>query len=149
LAGHSVSFCPMREPGIILVESSPYESALAYLALTQATSSVIQAPDLRAAARLASSGGVGLAILGPRAITRVSPRQLRALRIPAVGIGVRLSDADRRRAVAAGVRAVYERPRGWKAYLALLVEIHHAVQARPGEGAARLSPHHRLGMKSD
>jgi hypothetical protein len=59
----------------------------------------------------------------------VSDRQVRALGIPAVGIGVRLSDADKRRAFAAGVRAVYERPRGWKAYLALFEEIHHAVQA--------------------
>lgn len=113
--------------GVLLVEDSPYESALAYLALTRTTSSVIQAPNLRTAARMASRAR--LAILGPRAIARISNRQVRALGIPAVGIGVRLSDADKRRAFAAGVRAVYERPRGWKAYLALFEQIYGAVQA--------------------
>ena len=113
--------------GVILVEDSPYESALAYLALSRTIPSVLQAPDLRAAARLAPRAQ--LAILGPRAVSRVSNREVRALGIPAVGIGVRLSEADRRRAFAAGVRAVYERPRGWKAYLKLLEKIHHTVQA--------------------
>ena len=113
--------------GVILVEDSPYESALAYLALTRTTPSVLQAPNLRSASRLAQ--GARLAILGRRAISRISRRQVRALGIPAVGIGVRLSEAERRRAVAAGVRAVYERPRIWRDYLALLEEIHHAVQA--------------------
>jgi hypothetical protein len=40
-----------------------------------------------------------------------------------VGIGVRVSDADRRRAFAAGVRAVYDRPRSWDAYLALIASV--------------------------
>jgi hypothetical protein len=40
--------------------------------------------------------------------------------IPAVGIGAHLSEADDRRARAAGVRAVYQRPGEWKAYLELL-----------------------------
>ncbi|MEA3195898.1 MAG: hypothetical protein QOD26_4231 [Betaproteobacteria bacterium] len=110
----------MREPGIILVEDSPYESALAYLALTRKASSVVQVASLRAAARLASGGGAGLAILGRGAITRVSDRQVRALGIPAVAIGAHLTDADDRRALAAGVRAVYRRPGEWAAYLALL-----------------------------
>ena len=113
--------------GVLLVEDSPYESALAYLALSQTTPWVLQAPDLRSAARLAPRAR--LAILGPRAMSRISNRQVRALGIPAVGIGVRLSAADRRRAFAAGVHAVYERPRAWKAYLALFKKIHHAVQA--------------------
>lgn len=111
----------MREPGIILIEDSPYESALAYLALTRTTPSVIQAPNLRTAARLAPRAR--LAILGPRAMARISSRQIRALGIPAVGIGVRLSDADQRRALAAGVRAVYTRPRGWQDYLALFASL--------------------------
>lgn len=111
------------QPAVILVEDSPYESALAYLALTREISSVVQVPDLREAARLASGGGRGLAILGQRAIRRASNRQLRALGIPAVGIGVRLSNEDRRRAFAAGVRAVYDRPRSWNAYLALIASV--------------------------
>ena len=110
-----------RQPGVILVEDSPYESALAYLALTRTTPSVIHAPDLRAAARLAP--GARLAILGPRAMSRISGRQVRALGIPAVAIGVRLSHADRRRAFAAGVRAVYDRPRDWKSYQALIASV--------------------------
>ena len=111
------------QPAVILVEDSPYESALAYVALTRETSSVVQVPDLREAARLAAGGGRGLAILGQRAIRSASNRQLRALGIPAVGIGVRLSNEDRRRAFAAGVRAVYDRPRSWKAYLALIASV--------------------------
>lgn len=112
----------MAEPqtAVILVEDSPYESALAYVALTRETCSVVQVPDLRAAVRLASSGGKGLAILGRRAIRRASNRQLRALGIPAVGIGAHLSEADDRRARAAGLRAVYRRPGEWQAYLELL-----------------------------
>jgi hypothetical protein len=112
---------------VILVEDSPYESALAYLALSRTTPAVFQARDLRSAARMAA--GAQLAILGPRAIARISDRQIHALGIPAVGIGVRLSKKDRRRAFAAGLRAVYERPRSWKAYLALLEKIYHAVKA--------------------
>jgi len=108
-------------PGVILVEDSPYESALAYLALTQTTPSVIQAPTLRKAVRHARSAR--LAILGSGALARVSDRQVRALGIPAVGIGVRLSNEDRRRAFAAGVRAVYDRPRSWQAYLALIASV--------------------------
>ena len=107
-------------PHVILVEDSPYESALAYVALTRKISSVVQVPDLREAARLAPGGGMGLAILGQRAIRRASNRQLRALGIPAVGIGIHLSEADGRRARAAGLHAVYRRPRDWKAYLELL-----------------------------
>ena len=112
-------------PAVILVEDSPYESALAYLALTRTTSSVIQAPNVRIAARMAS--GARLAILGARAIARISGRQIRALGIPAVGISARFSAAERRRALKAGVRAVYARPRVWREYLALLEQIQHAV----------------------
>ena len=101
--------------------ASPYESALAYLALTQTTPSVIQAPNLRKAVRHARSAR--LAILGSGALARISNRQVRALGIPAVGIGVRLSNEDRRRAFAAGVRAVYDRPRNWQAYLALIASV--------------------------
>lgn len=107
--------------GVLLVEDSPYESALAYLALSQAASFVIQAPDLSTAAKLAPRAR--LAVLGPRAMSRVSNGQVRALGIPAIGIGVRLSEADRRRAFAAGVRAVYDRPRRWKEYLALIARV--------------------------
>jgi hypothetical protein len=111
--------------GVLLVEDSPYESALAYLALSRTTPSVIQASNLRTAARLASRAR--LAIVGPRAIGRISGRQIRDLGIPAVGIGVHLSAADTRRALAAGLRAVYTRPRRWRDYVALLEKIHHAV----------------------
>lgn len=111
--------------GVILVEDSPYESALAYLALTRTTQSVIQAPNLRTAARMAS--GARLAILGASAIARISCRQVRALGIPAVAIGLRFSEAEQRRALGAGVRAVYARPRIWRDYLALLEQIQHAV----------------------
>jgi hypothetical protein len=109
------------QPAVILVEDSPYESALAYLALTRTTPSVIQAPNLRTATRLAS--GAGLAILGPRALAHISNRQVRALGIPAVGIGVRLSQAEERRALAAGVRAVYPRPHRWSDFLALIASL--------------------------
>jgi hypothetical protein len=114
-------------PGVILVEDSPYEAALAYLALTQTTPSVIQAPSLRKAALHA--GRARLAILGSRALACISNREVRALGIPAVGIGVHLSAEDKRRALAAGLRAVYTRPRRWRDYVALFEQIHHAVLA--------------------
>ena len=114
-------------PGVILVEDSPYESALAYLALSRATDSVLQASDLCSAARLAHRAR--LAILGPRAVTRVSDQQVRALGIPTFGIGMHLSAADKRRALAAGLRAIYVRPRRWRDYVALFEQIHDGVQA--------------------
>jgi hypothetical protein len=89
------------------------------------TSSVIHAPNVRTAARLAR--GARLAILGARAISRISRRDVRDLGIPAIGIGARFSDAEQRRALAAGVRAVYARPRSWRDYLALLEKVQHAV----------------------
>ena len=113
--------------GVILVEDSPYESALAYVALSRTTPSVIQAPNRRSAARMAA--GARLASLGQRAIARISRREVRALGIPAVAIGVRFTHAEQRRALAAGVRAVYARPRTWRDYLALLEQIQHTVQA--------------------
>jgi hypothetical protein len=115
----------MRAPGVILVECSPYESALAYVALTRETPSVIQVPDLSAARRVVAGGTVPvkLAILGPGAIASASDQQIKALQVPAVGIAARLSDADRQRALAAGVRAVYTRPRRWKDYLELIAEV--------------------------
>jgi hypothetical protein len=115
----------MQASGVILVEGSPYESALAYVALTRETSSVVQVPDLRAARRVVAAGNVpvGLAILGRGAIARASDDEIKALQVPAVGIAVHLSDAERRRALAAGVRAVYARPRRWKDYLALIAKV--------------------------
>ena len=115
----------MRALGVILVEGSPYESALAYLALSSETSSVIQVPDLRAARRDVTGGTVPvkLAILGRAAIARASDWQIKALQVPAVGIAAGLSDADRRRALEAGIDAVYSRPRRWKDYLALVARV--------------------------
>jgi CheY-like chemotaxis protein len=113
--------------GVLLVEDSPYESALAYVALSRTTQQVLHAPNLRTATRMAA--GARLAILGTRAIARISQRQVRALGIPAVGIGARFSVAEQKRALAAGVRAVYARPRTWRDYLALLEKVQNAVQA--------------------
>jgi hypothetical protein len=129
----------MRAPGIVLVEDSPYESALAYLALSRNAPSVIPVKDLRAAARLASGGGVGMAILGSRAIARISDRHVRALGVPAVGIGTRLTAEERSRALAAGVKAVYRRPSTWQAYLALIARLVAPIRRDSARRRARSS----------
>jgi hypothetical protein len=111
----------MSHPMVILVESAPVEAILARAALAQRPEVlVLQADDLRAAKKLLRDAPVALAIVGKTAMR--DGKELRALAsgVPVVGIGVEVPAPLRKRALAAGVREVHERPREWRAYLSLV-----------------------------
>ncbi len=108
----------MPEVAVSLIEDSPAEEALASaaLALHSPRTRVLGALDLGSAIEILRREPAALAILGRRALMRAPRKQIRALAIPAIGVAAGLPEAARRKVVAAGVRAVYERPTQWKQY---------------------------------
>lgn len=113
-------------PAVLLVEKSPVEAILACAALAlRPEVIVLQAEDLRSAADVLGKSPVALAILGKDALdaSATTLRDFAKGGVPMVGLGVNLTDAMRRKALAAGVREVHERPREWRAYRALVAEI--------------------------
>lgn len=117
---------PEREV-ILLIESDPAEAVLASAAVAlRSDVEVLRAPNLRAAADMLGEAPVGLAILGRQAIGSADPTLLQAFvsgGVPVVGLGVALGEAERQRALAAGVREVHERPREWPAYRTLIARL--------------------------
>jgi hypothetical protein len=114
----------MEPVTVLVIEEGAAEAALvcAALALHPAVR-VVDAPDLERALERTSRAPVALAIAGSRALTR-SPEKLvsklGAHGIPVVGIAAGLERKARDRALAAGVREVYERPGEWRAYAELV-----------------------------
>ena len=117
---------PEREV-ILLIESDPAEAVLASAAVAlRSDVEVLRAPNRRAAADMLGEAPVGLAILGRQAIGSADPTLLQAFvsgGVPVVGLGVALGEAERQRALAAGVREVHERPREWPAYRTLIARL--------------------------
>ena len=95
----------MPRPTVLLLEDNPAEAAVAESALLFAGAEVVRSPE-RAV----------VAVLGRNAL-REYPGELR---IPAVAILPDPTDEERSRALAKGVRAVYERPGTWQAYTSLV-----------------------------
>jgi hypothetical protein len=114
----------MPQPAVILVESSPVEAILASAALAlHPEVTVLQVEDLRTAGDLLGGLPVALAILGKEALRAADGGALQPFvkgGVPVVGLGVNLDEPVRRRALAAGVREVHERPREWRAYRSLV-----------------------------
>jgi hypothetical protein len=94
----------MKRPAVLLLEDNPHEATLAESALLFVGAQVVESPE-RAV----------VAVLGRKALAEYSGK----LKIPAVAIVPDISEAERRRALAAGVQ-VYERPPTWQGYTALL-----------------------------
>ena len=113
----------VTKPALLLVEDNPTEATLARTALTLHGGGleVIQARDLAAAAKVLSRADrdVALAILGKRALGERGP----ALGVTAVAIAPDICAGDKERAAAAGIEAVYERPRQWNVYSALVARL--------------------------
>ena len=115
---------------VLLIESSRAESTLACAALAlRPEIAVLTVSDVPAAIDLLQKGGgvseVGIAILGRDAIGRPAGKLVEALSragraVPVIGIAAGLRESDRKRALAAGVRAVYDRPRDWKSYAGVM-----------------------------
>ena len=89
---------------------------------------VLDAPDApEAAVRVESSTSpVVLAFAGPAAL--IDPptalfKRLHAQGIPVVGVAAGLSEAEKRRALDAGVREVHDRPPAWRPYAELIESV--------------------------
>lgn len=111
---------------MLLIEESAAEAALmaAALALRPGVS-VLDVPDARAAAVQLESppSPVVLALAGAAALTAPPAallQRLLAQGIPVVGIAAGLSEAEKRQALAAGVREVHDRPDQWQPYAELI-----------------------------
>jgi DNA-binding response OmpR family regulator len=103
---------------VVLVEDSSNESGLGCIAiaLRRPGTRVHEARDLHEALALLESGSrPRLAILGWRALKEASA-QLAKSGLPIVGFAARVTEADKRRALECGVRAIYDRPNDWRAY---------------------------------
>lgn len=112
---------------ILLIESDPTEVVLATAAVAlRSDAEVLRVPDLPAAARVLGKARVGLAILGRQAIGAAEPALLQAFvksGVPVIGVGPDLEEAQRAKALAAGVSQVHERPRQWPAYRVLVARL--------------------------
>lgn len=109
---------------VLVIEEGAAEAALVCAALAlHPTVRVIDAPDIERALERISSGPVGLAIAGARALSRSPEKlvsQLGAKGIPVVGIAAGLEPKVRERALAAGVREIHDRPGEWRPYSELV-----------------------------
>ena len=111
---------------VLLIENSQAESTLACAALALHPGiAVLAVSNVPAAIDLLRKRGddteVEIAILGRDAIGGSAGKLVEALSrmgrdIPVIGVAAGLRESDRKRALAAGVRAVYDRPRDWKTY---------------------------------
>ena len=81
---------------------------------------VVGAPDVaEALQRVEREPGVALAIAGAAALGEGMLERL-GERIPVVGLAADVAPEVRRRALAAGVREIHERPRRWQPYSELV-----------------------------
>jgi CheY-like chemotaxis protein len=123
----------MEDPTVLLIENSQAESTLACAALALSPEiAVLAVRDVPAAIDLLQTRGgesqVGIAILGRDAIGGSAGKLVEALSrigrdIPVIGVAAGLRESDRKRAMAAGVRAVYDRPRDWKTYSSFMCNL--------------------------
>jgi hypothetical protein len=111
---------------VLVIEENASEAALVAAALAlQPEVQVVDAPDLPGALeRLqAPSARVALAIVGGNALGDCAAElvgRLGAKCIPVVGIAAGLPEAQRQRALEAGVCEIYERPSEWRPYAELI-----------------------------
>jgi hypothetical protein len=103
----TLSCLDMSRPIVLLLEDDPAEAAAAESALLFAGAEVVASPE-RAV----------VAVLGRKAL-RDQPK----LGIPAVAILPGPTEEERARALAQGIRAVYDRPQTWQGYTALVERV--------------------------
>lgn len=104
---------------VILVEDNPTDSGLSAIAiaLRKPRARVREARSLEEARLLFTEPCV--VILGYRALRDAAGKAER-IRLPVVGFAANVTDGDRRRALAAGIRQVYERPAAWRPFCDVL-----------------------------
>jgi hypothetical protein len=103
---------------VVLVEDTPGDAALAgiAIALRRPRTRVRDARSLEEALRLLADGGEpGIAILGFRALKEAAVRP-NGMGRAVIGFAANLTEAERRRALESGVRAIYDRPKEWRPF---------------------------------
>lgn len=111
---------------VLVIENNAAEAALVAAAFALRPGvQVLDAPDEREAAMRLESPRcpVVLALAGAAALAAPPAalfKRLGAQGIPVIGIAAGLSDADKGRALAAGVSEIHERPDSWRPYVALI-----------------------------
>jgi hypothetical protein len=105
-------------PDILLIEDSPSESGLACIAiaLRRPDTRVHEARDLQEAlAFLEGNPRPRVVILGWQALKQATARLVKR-NFAFIGFAANLTEADKRRALECGVRAIYDRPTDWRPY---------------------------------
>jgi hypothetical protein len=107
---------------MVLVIEQGAEAGLVCAALAMRPDlDVVGAPDVAGALeRIEREPGVALAIAGASALNEATLQRLGERGIPVVGLAADVAPDVRRRALAAGVREIHERPRRWQPYSELV-----------------------------
>ena len=119
----------MEQVTVLVIEDNAAEAALVAAALARRPGvQVLDAPDERQAAMRLESPPcpVVLAVAGATALAAPPAalfKRLGAQGIPVIGIATGLSDADKGRALAAGVSEIHDRPDSWRPYAALIESV--------------------------
>jgi len=106
----------MEAVGVLVIERDAAEATLIRAALARCTE--VQAVD----SLTEPSAPIALAIAGAKALAQATDelKELQARGIPVVAVAASLSQKARKRALAAGVREIHERPREWQPYSELI-----------------------------
>jgi hypothetical protein len=104
----------MEPVTVLVIEGGAAEATLLRAALARCEVRVVDALTER-------SAPIALAIAGAKALTKSAKlKSLEARGIPVIGIAAGLSPAAKRRALAAGVREIHDRPKEWRPYAELV-----------------------------
>jgi hypothetical protein len=104
----------MEPVTVLVIEEGAAEATLLRAALARCEVQVVETLTER-------SAPIALAIASSKALTKSAKlKSLEARGIPVIGIAAGLSPAAKRRALAAGVREIHDRPRQWRPYAELV-----------------------------
>jgi len=116
----------MQQVTVLVIEEGEAEAALVCAALARSPQvQVVDAPDLGNALERQEKepAPLALAIAGTTALAGSAEelvKRLGARGIPVIGVTAGLPPAARRRALAAGVREIHDRPAQWQPYAELI-----------------------------
>jgi hypothetical protein len=105
----------MEPVTVLVIEEGAAEATLLRAALARCEVGVVESPAEQ-------SAPIALAIAGAKALAQSTDelKSLKARGIAVIGIAAGLSRAVKKRALAAGVREIHDRPRRWRPYAELV-----------------------------
>lgn len=110
----------MAQVAVLVIEKGAAEATLIHAALARCT-------EVRVVESLGEgSTPIALAIAGSTALTESPDKLVKSLEsrgIPLIGIAAGLSKAAKKRALAAGVKEIHDRPREWRPYCELIDQL--------------------------